>query len=268
MGYPSGSSYGRRSICTCCECMRFCHQTALLTPQVLRCFSSFVLFFCVLHQTRSNLYLGTLGVQLDALGDSDHHMRTFIDTFLMAAALFVPVIAWLIKKLGFAYCAMGINAVAAFYVGLQMVPVLWVQGVAGVVFTFCRCFLYSFLGSYIGEVFGAASIGKINGAMYVWARSRCVAVAHTHVYRCWQVHTQQRHATCPIPGAASELEIVRQQLCPPERLCARFGCVGRRADGSSHVETPAPVRRCVVEGGSKHPHVANATACPWQFSRP
>jgi MFS family permease len=126
----------------------------------------FVVLFCMVEITRSNLFLGILGPFLDSLGDSDHSIRQALTWIFPFGVVFVPIAAGLINKLGLGRTAVFVNVVALTYLTFQMIPMKTLQLATGAIFTFSRCLCFSYIAAFCAQVFGFKTIGRINGVMY------------------------------------------------------------------------------------------------------
>jgi hypothetical protein len=139
-----------------------------------------MVFGCV-HILKSNTYLGMNKQLLERLGDGDapgsrhngHLFTTIFVASLPLSSFAIPVIGWMLDKLPFtsrSFCEMStfdvVNNLGILHSLLTLVPVLEVQLLSFLVFTFYRAFLFSLISTFNANVFGVNTIGTIQGAVY------------------------------------------------------------------------------------------------------
>jgi len=128
----------------------------------------FIYFFCCVQMFRSNMFLGTAGNFLLALGDAadNDYYSKFLASIIPLGFIFVPVISFFLDRKGFARSAYMVIAIGLAYGGLSMVKNLKVQLATAFFFTFFRAALFSFVAAFNAKIFGPASVGRVTGILY------------------------------------------------------------------------------------------------------
>jgi hypothetical protein len=143
-------------------------------------FALSMVFGCV-HILKSNTYLGMNKQLLERLGDGDapgsrengHLYTTMFVASLPLSSFSIPVIGWMLDKLPFtspSLCEMStfdvVNNLGILHSLLTLVPVLEVQLLSFLVFTFYRAFFFSLISTFNANTFGVNTIGTIQGTVY------------------------------------------------------------------------------------------------------
>jgi hypothetical protein len=151
-----------------------------------------VLVFACTHIFKSNTYLGINKQLLERLGDGDapgsrhngHLYTTLFVASLPLSAIAIPIIGRLLDNMPFTSdtvccCSLWdwrkastfdlVNTLAIVHSLLTLVPVLEVQLLTFLVFTFYRAFLYSLISTFNARTFGINNVGTVQGSIYTVA---------------------------------------------------------------------------------------------------
>lgn len=144
-----------------------------------------VLFMCC-NILRTNVYLGANKDLLESYGDRDWNYA-FAATFGVAlpfSALFAPCVASAMVRLGFLRSFHVVNLLGFVFVAVVLVPVLEIQPLAFLAFSFYRAMLFSTQCAWHARKFGPHNVGRIHGLVFLVAGGanslQQPAIAYTH----------------------------------------------------------------------------------------
>jgi hypothetical protein len=105
-------------------------------------------------QFRANVYLATTRMYLTQLDDAlqDDKYTQIVGYMLPLGFIAAPCISWLIHSRGYNTTSHAVNILAAAYNAFSLVPRLWAQPIAAVIFSFYRALLFAYLTSYTSGV--------------------------------------------------------------------------------------------------------------------
>eukprot|EP00040_Diaphanoeca_grandis_P006366 m.37132 g.37132 ORF g.37132 m.37132 type:complete len:511 (+) comp17588_c0_seq1:319-1851(+) len=151
-------------------------DTALLSHRSwmaqLRTFEFFcIAAFSAIQMLRANAYIGFNDQVLAELGDEgkDNYFTNLFGWVLPAGVIFVPIIDWWIRKLGLANTLHATNFIGLVFGAMVLIPSLPAQVGTFIAFTCYRAFLYATVSTFIAQVFGLETLGRITGFVYTTA---------------------------------------------------------------------------------------------------
>jgi LAT3 family solute carrier family 43 protein 3 len=129
----------------------------------------FVAVFISLMMLRSNMYLGTSQQLLEMYGDA-HYDYLFTQLFLIILPfgfLFMGLIDTVMKRYGFASSFQVVVFSGFFFAIISIIPLLFIQVVAFIIYCGHRAFLYALLATYNAHMFGPRNAGRIHGCVFL-----------------------------------------------------------------------------------------------------
>ena len=119
----------------------------------------------VVHQLRSNLYLGSAAEMLRSYGDMDGRYMEYLTATLAAALPFIPLISSAADRLGVAGSMQAVTLLAAAHAACCLVPSLRFQLLTFLLFTLLRAATFSVATMLVAQTFGFARLGTVYGLM-------------------------------------------------------------------------------------------------------
>lgn len=148
---------------------------ALSFGKQMKSFEFFViLMFATVHVVRSNVFLGTANQLFKNMGEAagetkeDIEYVTTLFGFLLPCGIFaVPIITWVMNRFSITTACQITNILGIIYIGMAMIPNLWVQIGTSIVYTVYRAFVFSCVADYNAHVFGLRTLGRIQGTVFL-----------------------------------------------------------------------------------------------------
>eukprot|EP00747_Dinoflagellata_sp_TGD_P033899 gnl/TRDRNA2_/TRDRNA2_136903_c0_seq1.p1 gnl/TRDRNA2_/TRDRNA2_136903_c0~~gnl/TRDRNA2_/TRDRNA2_136903_c0_seq1.p1 ORF type:complete len:435 (-),score=52.71 gnl/TRDRNA2_/TRDRNA2_136903_c0_seq1:229-1533(-) len=149
-----------------------CVSKLPLSQQLRTLEFGFVLVFCFVNLTRSNMFLGLVKNCLVEFGDEQETPTLLYTTITMwcvpAGIVFVPIVERILSKGGFVRAIDLVHASGMVYTVLQLIDVLPLQVVTAVIYTFYRALFFSVLAAFNFTIFGPDTFGTVAGLMYTF----------------------------------------------------------------------------------------------------
>lgn len=125
-----------------------------------------IVIYASLQMLRANCFIGFNGEMMASLGDKDGFYTEVFGWVLPGGIIFVPVIDFSIMKLGLTSTLHLTNAFGIAYGILSLVKHLTVQLATFIFFTLFRAFLYATMSTFIAQIFGLKTLGRITGFVF------------------------------------------------------------------------------------------------------
>jgi len=147
------------------ECESVAHLS--LADQLRSRHFAFATIFGVTHIVRSNIFLGTIGDYLAELGDhgTGDVLTQFLSVSLTAGVFEVPLISWIIDRLGALRALHIVNLLGVVSFLPLLIPSLWWQLLSCLLYPLYRGLLYAALTTYMAQTFSAKSVGRTFGCV-------------------------------------------------------------------------------------------------------